>query len=113
MIEEINIGKSVICDGCNADGDEQFPDGTPAQMGGGVIGSYALCQSCFAKRAPAERLERPSSQVYSFDPGKTFGDNVRELRKREYGDENGIIQILSGDDAWKIFNPKPSKGAFE
>lgn len=78
----------MICDLCNADGDAQNEDGT-LQLGGGLMGSYALCPECVAK-VDAE-------EVKLLDPQKTFGDNIRALRLAETGSEDLIIEMYTWD----------------
>jgi len=83
----------VLCDFCNADGDAPDIDDNPIEMGGGLVGSSAVCQKCLCntfKRFPSEVSE-------TWDTSKTFGDNCRAYRKRTTGSEEGYIEIQSYD----------------
>ena len=86
----------VICDLCNCDGDAtEEVDGVeiPLYMGGGLVGSYALCPNCMKK---IDRTDRPED-ITDFDPTKSFAENVRAYRLQTYGTEDLVITVTSWD----------------
>lgn len=86
--QTINQGGLVLCDACNNDGDEVKKDGTPKYLGGIItVGGSALCPECCGDTPDREIAER-------LDPGKSFGDNVRDYRIRETGSSDGITMIF-------------------
>lgn len=86
MAEILNAGDLVLCDICNCDGDE-------GQMGGAIVGESALCQMCFESTTIVD-----FDDVIVMSPEKSFGDNVREYRKKVYGTSD-CISVIGLDDA--------------
>jgi hypothetical protein len=94
MSETINAGEMVICDLCNKDAQE-LPEGE--NMGGGMIGTYAICPQCFEESKEQCAREYPE-ELDSYEPfpkDKTFYQNVLELRKRWYGSSDLTITITA------------------
>lgn len=79
---------TVKCDRCGTDGDLKNEDGSPALLGGGIVGEDFCCPYCLKASAPDERED-----VGVFDQSKSFGDNVREHRKA-FPPYEGDIVIL-------------------
>ena len=86
LIEVINIGDEVCCDGCNG------PYGD--NMNGGVIiGRSAYCGECADKYD--YYLDKDIDEV--MDLNESFKDNVLEYRKRTTGSSDGITRIFTMD----------------
>jgi len=84
LVEVINIGDEVCCDGCNG------PYGD--NMNGGVIiGRSAYCGECADKYD--YYLAKDIDEV--MDLNKSFKDNVLEYRKRTTGSSDGITRIFT------------------
>jgi len=92
--EEINGGDCVLCDSCNADGDEVDSEGNPVYMGGGSVSDgTAYCQACFDRSVK----EYGAKVLEIYDPAKSFGDNVRSARLRDTGTSDCVIRIYTFD----------------
>ena len=86
LVEVINIGDEVCCDGCNG------PYGD--NMNGGVIiGRSAYCGECADKYD--YYLDKDIDEV--MDLNERFKDNVLEYRKRMTGSSDGITRIFTMD----------------
>jgi len=86
LVEVINIGDEVCCDGCNG------PYGD--NMNGGVIiGHSAYCGECADKYD--YYLDKDIDEV--MDLNESFKDNVLEYRKRTTGSSDGITRIFTMD----------------
>ena len=81
-----NIGRQVICDSCNADGE--------TLMGGGIIGDSAYCQKCLERM-----IRRGVTPDRLFSCEFTFADQVRDYRFEVTGRSEGFITLLTGEDA--------------
>lgn len=86
LIDVINGGAVVLCDICNNDGDAKNDDGSPMYLGGGLIGDDAVCPECVQDM---DKLD------VTFDPSKSFGDNVRAYRREVFGTEDSITMIFN------------------
>ena len=86
LVDEINFGDDVCCDGCNG------PYGD--NMNGGVIiGRSAYCGECADKYD--YYLAKDIDEV--MDLNESFKDNVLEYRKRMTGSSDGIMRIFTMD----------------
>ena len=91
LIEVINIGDDVCCDGCNG------PYGDNMK-GGVIIGHSAYCGECADKydySSPTYEYAKEISEI--MDLNKSFKDNVLEYRKRMTGSSDGITRIFTMD----------------
>ena len=86
LIEVINIGDDVCCDGCNG------PYGDNIK-GGVIIGRSAYCGECADKYG--YYTDKDIDEV--MDLNKSFKDNVLEYRKRTTGSSDGITRIFTMD----------------
>lgn len=75
MIDVEDTEQFVACDICN------FGEET---LGGGMVGSYAMCGNCIKDIKNPDEL---------FDPTKTFRQNVLNYRQCVYGTSEGTIEF--------------------
>ena len=83
VVHSANLGDTVICDFCNADGS--------ISKGEVMIGSNAVCGDCCDKYNYYN--DKEVDEV--FDREKTFQENVCDYRKKTTGTSDGIMQILT------------------
>ena len=91
LVEVINSGDTVCCDGCNG------PYGD--NMNGGVIiGRSAYCGECADKYHYYSSDYEHKHEINEYmDLNKSFKDNVLEYRKRTTGSSDGIMRIFTMD----------------
>ena len=91
LVDVINSGDTVCCDGCNG------PYGD--NMNGGVIiGRSAYCGECADKYHYYSSDYEHKHEIDEFmDLNKSFKDNVLEYRKRTTGSSDGIMRIFTMD----------------
>ena len=91
LVDVINSGDTVCCDGCNG------PYGD--NMNGGVIiGRSAYCGECADKYHYYSSDYEHKHEINEFmDLNKSFKDNVLEYRKRTTGSSDGIMRIFTMD----------------
>ena len=92
VVHSSNLGDTVICDFCNADGS--------ISKGGVMIGSNAVCGDCCDKYNYYN--DKEVDEV--FDREKTFQENVCDYRKKTTGTSDGIMQILTWLLIYNIIN---------
>ena len=91
LVEVINSGDTVCCDGCNG------PYGDNIN-GGVIIGSSAYCGECADKYHYYSSNYEHKHEINEFmDLNKSFKDNVLEYRKRTTGSSDGIMRIFTMD----------------
>jgi len=91
LVEVINSGDTVCCDGCNG------PYGDNVN-GGVIIGHSAYCGECADKyRYYSSDYEHKHEIDEVMDLNKSFKDNVLEYRKRTTGSSDGIMRIFTMD----------------
>jgi hypothetical protein len=91
LVEVINSGDTVCCDGCNG------PYGDNIN-GGVIIGHSAYCGECADKyRYYSSDYEHKHEIDEVMDLNKSFKDNVLEYRKRTTGSSDGIMRIFTMD----------------
>ena len=90
LVNEINAGSAVCCDGCNGPYDEN-------KMNGGVIiGSSAYCQECSDRYGwEAKDYEYADEVTEVMDKDKTFEQNVLDYREKMTGSTNAISRIYA------------------
>jgi hypothetical protein len=91
LVDVINHGDVVCCDGCNG------PYGD--NMNGGVIiGHSAYCGECADKYHYYSSDYEHKHEINEYmDLNKSFKDNVLEYRKRTTGSSDGIMRIFTMD----------------
>jgi len=91
LVDVINSGDTVCCDGCNG------PYGD--NMNGGVIiGRSAYCGECADKYHYYSSDYEHKHEINEYmDLNKSFKDNVLEYRKRTTGSSDGIMRIFTMD----------------
>ena len=91
LVNVINSGDTVCCDGCNG------PYGD--NMNGGVIiGRSAYCGECADKYHYYSSDYEHKHEINEYmDLNKSFKDNVLEYRKRTTGSSDGIMRIFTMD----------------
>lgn len=94
MYEEINAGKVVLCDYCNADAESLEGEDS---LGGGLVHSSALCPACYTEAVKRCKQEYPEEMKYfsPFPADKTFYQNVLDYRKEHYGNDDLVITFTS------------------
>ena len=91
LVNVINSGDIVCCDGCNG------PYGDNIN-GGVIIGRSAYCGECADKyRYYSSDYEHKHEIDEVMDLNKSFKDNVLEYRKRTTGSSDGITRIFTMD----------------
>lgn len=80
---EANSGALVLCDLCNQESKE---------LGGIRLGSNAICPEC-ASELTIEEEDKASYEL--LDQTKTFVENVHNLRYREHGTKDCIVQFYT------------------
>ena len=91
LVEVINSGDTVCCDGCNG------PYGDNIN-GGVIIGHSAYCGECADKyHYYSSDYEHKHEIDEVMDLNKSFKDNVLEYRKRTTGSSDGIMRIFTMD----------------
>ena len=91
LVEVINSGDTVCCDGCNG------PYGDNVN-GGVIIGHSAYCGECADKYHYCSSDYEHKHEINEFmDLNKSFKDNVLEYRKRTTGSSDGIMRIFTMD----------------
>ena len=91
LVEVINSGDTVCCDGCNG------PYGDNVN-GGVIIGHSAYCGECADKyHYYSSDYEHKHEIDEVMDLNKSFKDNVLEYRKRTTGSSDGIMRIFTMD----------------
>ena len=91
LVEVINSGDTVCCDGCNG------PYGDNIN-GGVIIGHSAYCGECADKyHYCSSDYEHKHEIDEVMDLNKSFKDNVLEYRKRMTGSSDGITRIFTMD----------------
>ena len=91
LVEVINSGDTVCCDGCNG------PYGDNVN-GGVIIGHSAYCGECADKYHYYSSDYEHKHEIDEFmDLNKSFKDNVLEYRKRMTGSSDGIMRIFTMD----------------
>ena len=89
LVEVINSGDTVCCDGCNG------PYGDNVN-GGVIIGRSAYCGECADKyHYYSSDYEHKHEIDEVMDLNKSFKDNVLEYRKRMTGSSDGIMRIFT------------------
>jgi len=78
--------EGVYCDFCNEGADT---------LGCALVGSKAVCGDCVQRHGMLQPSYPFKSEIEVFDQSKTFEENVKEYRKKVYGDEKGFIEITS------------------
>ena len=90
LVNEINAGNVVCCDGCNGPYDEN------KRNGGVIIGSSAYCQECSDRYGwEAEGYEHADEITDIMDKDKTFEQNVLDYREKMTGSTNAISRIYA------------------
>ena len=91
LVNVINSGDTVCCDGCNG------PYGDNIN-GGVIIGHSAYCGECADKYHYYSSDYEHKHEINEFmDLNKSFKDNVLEYRKRMTGSSDGIMRIFTMD----------------
>jgi hypothetical protein len=91
LVNVINSGDTVCCDGCNG------PYGDNVN-GGVIIGHSAYCGECADKYRYYSSDYEHKHEINEFmDLNKSFKDNVLEYRKRTTGSSDGIMRIFTMD----------------
>ena len=91
LVDVINSGDTVCCDGCNG------PYGDNIN-GGVIIGHSAYCGECADKYHYCSSDYEHKHEINEFmDLNKSFKDNVLEYRKRTTGSSDGIMRIFTMD----------------
>jgi len=91
LVNVINSGDAVCCDGCNG------PYGDNVN-GGVIIGRSAYCGECADKYHYYSSDYEHKHEIDEFmDLNKSFKDNVLEYRKRTTGSSDGIMRIFTMD----------------
>ena len=91
LVDVINSGDTVCCDGCNG------PYGDNIN-GGVIIGRSAYCGECADKYHYYSSNYEHKHEIDEFmDLNKSFKDNVLEYRKRKTGSSDGIMRIFTMD----------------
>ena len=89
LVDVINSGDTVCCDGCNG------PYGDNIN-GGVIIGRSAYCGECADKYHYYSSNYEHKHEIDEFmDLNKSFKDNVLEYRKRTTGSSDGIMRIFT------------------
>ena len=94
LVEVINAGEEVCCDGCNG----PYPENGDKINGGVIIGGSAYCQSCIDKYGYNDDDKSnffPDIQIQAMDENKTFKQNVLDYRKKMTGTTDGITRIYT------------------
>lgn len=86
LIEDIDLGNTVLCDYCNEDYTES------KECGGIIFGSHAICPKC-ADRALITIKECGEEEYIKAlcGPDQSFGDFVRKYR----GPDGGHMKMYS------------------
>lgn len=93
MIEKLDVGPTVACDGCNKD----FTLNN--ESGGLLFGSYGYGPCCAQRMTKTIRECGEEEHIKGHcPPGMSFRDWILRLR-----DGNNTVTILSGEDA-AVFN---------
>ena len=91
LVNVINSGDVVCCDGCNG------PYGDNIN-GGVIIGHSAYCGECADKYHYYSSDYEHKHEINEYmDLNKSFKDNVLEYRKRTTGSSDGIMRIFAMD----------------
>lgn len=89
LVNEINCGDVVCCDGCNGPYGDNM-------MGGVIIGSSAYCGECCDKYNYTSPNYKYANEIDEILDGKsTFKKNVLKYRKRMNGSSDGIMRIYT------------------
>ena len=89
LINSINIGEEVCCDGCNGPYGEN-------ENGGVIIGHSAYCGECSDKYGYDKPDYEYAHEISEFmDKNKTFKQNVLDYRKRTTGSTDGITKFYT------------------